>query len=192
MKFNYYSLETCHEAKGLVVVVDVIRAFTTSAVALARGAREILPVGTVEEALEYKRNHPGALAFGEVGGIPPQGFDFGNSPTHTDALDLQGRTIVQRTSAGTQGIVRSRMAQHLVAASFVVAKATVKYIQALQALHNYEIPNQSNAPILPLLRLLCLHAINQKFCLRILHIFRMKQKKLQPGFCLHYLFPHME
>jgi 2-phosphosulfolactate phosphatase len=71
------------------------------------------------------------LVFGEVGGIPPQGFDSGNSPTHTSALDLNGRTIVQRTGAGTQGVVRSRQADQMVAASFVVAGATVKYIRGL-------------------------------------------------------------
>jgi 2-phosphosulfolactate phosphatase len=132
MKFHYFNLETCHEAMGLVVVIDVIRAFTNAAVAFSRGAREIHPVSTVEEALEFKRQTPGALACGEVGGIPPEGFDFGNSPTHTDALDLCGRIIVQRTSAGTQGIVRSTHASQMVAASFVVAGATVKYIQTIQ------------------------------------------------------------
>lgn len=131
MKFHYFKLETCHQAMGLVVVIDVIRAFTNAAVAFSRGAKEIHPVGTVEEALEFKRQNPGSLACGEVGGIPPEGFDFGNSPTLTDALDLRGRTIVQRTGAGTQGIVRSLQASQMVAASFVVASATVAYIQSI-------------------------------------------------------------
>jgi 2-phosphosulfolactate phosphatase len=132
MKFRYFNLETCHEAKGLVVVVDVIRAFTNAAVAFSRGAKEIHPVGTVEEALQFKRQNPGALACGEVGGVPPDGFDFGNSPTLTDTLDLGGQVLVQRTGAGTQGIVRSRQASQMVAASFVVARATMKYIQAIK------------------------------------------------------------
>jgi 2-phosphosulfolactate phosphatase len=132
MKFHFYNLETCHEATGLVVVVDVIRAFTNAAVAFSRGAVEIHPVGTVEQALDFKRKNPLALVCGEVGGMPPEGFDFGNSPTHTDALDLAGRIIVQRTSAGTQGIVRSSHANQMVAASFVVARATVNYIQTIQ------------------------------------------------------------
>lgn len=131
MKFHYFNLENCHQATGLVIVIDVIRAFTNAAVAFSRGAKEIYPVGTVEEALEFKRQYPGSLACGEVGGIPPEGFDFGNSPTLTDALDLRGQTIVQRTGAGTQGIVRSLQAGQMVAASFVVAGATVEYIHAI-------------------------------------------------------------
>src|SRR5215468_11645514 len=106
MKFHYANLETCHTATGLVIVIDVIRAFTNAAVIFSRSAREIYPVSTVEEALEFKRQIPNSLASGEVGGLPPEGFDFGNSPTQTNAFDLNGRIIVQRTGAGTQGAVR--------------------------------------------------------------------------------------
>jgi len=132
MKFKYTDLETCHEATGIVVVIDVIRAFTNAAFAFSRGVKEIYPVSTVQEALKFKAEVPNSMACGEVGGMPPEGFDFGNSPTHTDTLDLQGRVLVQRTGAGTQGIVRSINADSLVAASLVVAKATLKYIHNLQ------------------------------------------------------------
>jgi 2-phosphosulfolactate phosphatase len=129
MKFHYTNLETCHETTGMVVVIDVIRAFTNAAYAFSRGAKEIYPVSTVEEALHFKTQYPDALVCGEVGGFPPEGFDFGNSPTQTSTLDLSGRVIVQRTGAGTQGVVRSICADALVAGSFVVADATVKHIR---------------------------------------------------------------
>src|SRR5512135_2299917 len=107
MKFHYTNLETCHTATGLVVVIDVLRAFTNAAFAFSRGAKEIYPVNAVEEALQFKAGTPNSLACGEVGGLPPEGFDFGNSPTQTNTLDLKGCALIQRTSAGTQGIVRS-------------------------------------------------------------------------------------
>jgi len=132
MKFHYTNLETCYTATGMVVVVDVIRAFTNAAFAFSRGADRIYPVSGVDEALEFKRLNPEVLVFGEVGGIPPAGFDSGNSPTHTETLDLTGRVIVQRTGAGTQGVVRSVQATAMVAASFVVTSVTVKYIQRLR------------------------------------------------------------
>ena len=131
MKFHYTNLETCHEATGVVVVIDVIRAFTNAAFAFSRGAKEIYPVSKVREALQFKAENPNSLACGEEGGIPPEGFDFGNSPTQTRTLDLQDRIIVQRTGAGTQGIVRSVNADIILAASFVVANATTRYIQML-------------------------------------------------------------
>ena len=131
MKFHYTNLESCHEASGMVIVIDVIRAFTNAAFAFSRGAKEIYPVSKVKEALKFKAEIPDSLACGEVGGMPPEGFDFGNSPTQTKALDLNGRVIVQRTGAGTQGIVRSVNANTLLAASLVVATATVTHIRKL-------------------------------------------------------------
>lgn len=131
MKFHYTNLETCHTATGVVVVIDVIRAFTNAAFAFDRGAREIYPVSTVEEALQLKAETPNALVCGEVGGVPPVGFDFGNSPTQTRQLDLSEKVIVQRTGAGTQGIVRSIQAETMLAASLVVASATANYIRNL-------------------------------------------------------------
>jgi|SRR5687768_3111599 len=128
MRFSYTNLETCHEARGMVVVIDVIRAFTNAAYAFSKGAKEIYPVSTVEEALQFKAQFPEVLVCGEVGGIPPEGFDFGNSPTQTHLLDLSDRIIIQRTGAGTQGIVRSMNGNTIFAASLVVAHATVLHI----------------------------------------------------------------
>jgi 2-phosphosulfolactate phosphatase len=131
MNFRYTNLETCQTATGLVVVIDVIRAFTNAAFAFSRGAKEIYPVSTVEEALKFKAEVPNSMACGEFGGIPPQGFDFGNSPTHTNTLDLNGRILVQRTGAGTQGIIRSVKADVMLAASLVVANTTIRHIHNL-------------------------------------------------------------
>ena len=56
MNFHYTNLETCHEAAGLVIVIDVIRAFTNAAFAFGQGAECILPVSGVEEALELRES----------------------------------------------------------------------------------------------------------------------------------------
>jgi len=131
MKFLYTNLETCHEATGIVVVIDVLRAFSNAAYAFSRGAKAIYPVGSVEEAFKLKAELPNALAAGEVGGLPPKGFDFGNSPAQTTELDLTNKVIVQSSGAGTKGIVRSVKAETMLAASFVVAGPTINYIHKL-------------------------------------------------------------
>ncbi|HEX5837163.1 MAG TPA: 2-phosphosulfolactate phosphatase [Anaerolineales bacterium] len=128
MNFHYTSLDDCHMAKGVVIVIDVLRAFSTAAYAFSQGAIEIVLVSTVEEALSLKEMIPASRAMGEVGGLPPAGFDFGNSPTHISQEDLSGITLIQRTGAGTQGAVRSQMADVMLASSFVVAEATVKHV----------------------------------------------------------------
>lgn len=131
MQFFRYTLEDCHQATGLVVVIDVLRAFSTAAYAFAAGARESILVADVAEALELRRRYPGSLAMGEVEGKPVEGFDFSNSPSDLLGKDLQGRLMIHRTSSGTQGVVRSLGASHLVASSFCVASATVRRILSL-------------------------------------------------------------
>ena len=114
---------------GAVVVVDVLRAFTTAAYALAAGARHIYLVAGVEEALAFKAALPGTLAMGEEHGRRPDGFDFANSPTEVAAADLRDRVIVQRTSSGTQGVVAARSATRLWCASLACASATATAVR---------------------------------------------------------------
>ncbi|KPV49729.1 hypothetical protein SE17_30955 [Kouleothrix aurantiaca] len=123
--------DTCGDATGAVVVIDVIRAFTTAAFAFAAGAAEILLVSTVEEALALRDRFPGSYVMGEVDGLPVKGFDFSNSPGDLFGRDFQGARFIQRTSAGTQGVVRSIGAEPLLASSFVVAGATARFVRQL-------------------------------------------------------------
>jgi 2-phosphosulfolactate phosphatase len=126
------TLDSCHEATGAVVVVDVLRAFTTTAFAFHRGAKEIVLVSTVEEAFELRARHPDCLLMGEVKGRPIDGFDFPNSPAALALEDLTDRRLIQRTTAGTQGIVRSTRAEPLFAASLCVASATASLLGDLK------------------------------------------------------------
>jgi 2-phosphosulfolactate phosphatase len=113
---------------GVVVVVDVLRAFTTAAYAIAGGANAVWLVATVDEALVLAREIPHALTMGEDGGVRPDVFDFSNSPVHVSEADVAGRDLIQRTSAGTQGAVAAHDANRLFAASLVCASATADAI----------------------------------------------------------------
>ncbi len=130
MQINRATLKDCAEAEGTVVAIDVLRAFTTAAFAFAAGAERILLVGTMEEALALQKDFPDALLMGEADGLSIEGFDFGNSPAELLEARLDGRTLIQRTSAGTQGIVKSERAGMLLAAALTNASATARYIEA--------------------------------------------------------------
>jgi 2-phosphosulfolactate phosphatase len=132
MKFSYFTNEDCYHADGVVVVIDVLRAFSTAAYAFGAGAESITLVSEVNEALVLKAKMQNALVMGEVNGVKPGKFDYGNSPTEIVRQNLTGRHMIQRTSAGTQGVVRSLKAEKLFTASFVVADATVCAIQHLE------------------------------------------------------------
>jgi 2-phosphosulfolactate phosphatase len=113
-------------AEGAVVVIDVLRAFTVSAFALAGGARECLLLPTVDEARRLAAATPGAVISAEDNTLPIAGIDISNSPTQIRQTDLRGRTLVQRTSAGTPVINAVRRDLDIYAGSFVVARATAQ------------------------------------------------------------------
>jgi 2-phosphosulfolactate phosphatase len=128
MKFNRATLETCSEAAGTVVVIDVLRAFTCAAFAFAAGAKEIILMQETADAFALQRKMPGVFLMGEVDGFPIDGFDYGNSPAALMNLDLTGHQLIQRTSRGTLGVVRSTGADMILTSSFCCAKATAETI----------------------------------------------------------------
>src|SRR5690242_1304720 len=123
--------EQAAEARGVVIVIDVIRAFSVAAYAFAGGARALWLVRTVKEAFALRAPAPDALLAGEVGGRLIAGFDFDNSPARMAAADVGGRLIIQRTGAGTQGAVGAGAATHLLLAALVNARATATYARTL-------------------------------------------------------------
>lgn len=114
------------------MVIDVLRAFTVGALALDAGACVIQCVATIDEALALRSATTDSLAMGERDGRPVPEFDLGNSPSRLHGADVAGRTLVQRTSAGTQGLVAAApTAAHLFAASFLCAGATARALRTL-------------------------------------------------------------
>lgn len=124
-----YDVSGAKKAKGIVVVVDILRAASLTAQFLHKNAKYIIPVSTKEEAFEYKKNNPTYRLAGEENGIPIQGFDHSNSPSEVDHLDFTDTVIIHRSTQGTQGLVHAKQADELIFGSFSVVSAIVKYIQ---------------------------------------------------------------
>ncbi|GAA2716709.1 2-phosphosulfolactate phosphatase [Actinoplanes palleronii] len=113
---------------AVVVVVDVIRAFTTAAVAFERGATDIVCVPSVEAGRAFRRAHPDRLLAGETSGLRPADFDFGNSPAEMATARLDGRGLIQATTNGTRGLARHRNPAALLAVSAANVGATARWI----------------------------------------------------------------
>jgi 2-phosphosulfolactate phosphatase len=102
------------------VVIDVLRATTTIAHALAAGAKAVVPCGEVEQARQVAlRLGADALLAGERGGLPIPGFDLGNSPAEFTAQRVEGKTIVFTTTNGTRALLRCTGAEDVLLAAFV-------------------------------------------------------------------------
>jgi len=116
-------------AKGIAVIIDVFRAFSFEAYAFHNGVEKILPVATSEECFDMKNNNPSLILAGEINGKIIEGFDYGNSPSEIEKINFKGKTIVHRTSAGTQGLVNAFNADEILTGSLVNAKAIANYIR---------------------------------------------------------------
>ena len=119
-------MDGARRARGVVVVIDVLRSFTVSAYALAGGARECLLVATTAEARALHDSIPGSLICVEEDALPVPGIPISNSPTQIHAANVKDRTLVQRSSAGTTVMAAVESADELFAASLVVARATAR------------------------------------------------------------------
>ena len=122
-------LRDARKARGTVIIIDVFRAFTTAAVAFSRGANKIVLVAEVDEALALRDRGVGEICMGEVDGMRPPGFDFGNSPHELSTADVHGKTLIQSTRAGTVGVSAAANADVIYGGSLVIAEATVKAIR---------------------------------------------------------------
>jgi 2-phosphosulfolactate phosphatase len=90
---------------GTPVVADIFRATSNIVTMLMKGAEEVVPVDEVNKALLLKKE--GYLLFGEDNLNPIEGFDYGNSPTETAGLELEGAKIALKTTNGSGAILRA-------------------------------------------------------------------------------------
>ncbi|WAL93300.1 2-phosphosulfolactate phosphatase [Streptomyces sp. Je 1-369] len=127
MNSHFVGIAELVETPPVAVVVDVMRAFTVAAWAFAQGAEKIVLAESLDEALALKAAHPAWVALKD--GPPAPGFDVVNSPGLLRSVDLGGRTVVQKTTAGTVGALAVKEASLVLCASFVVAEATARLLR---------------------------------------------------------------
>ncbi|HEX6639719.1 MAG TPA: 2-phosphosulfolactate phosphatase [Thermoanaerobaculia bacterium] len=105
----------------VAVVIDVLRATSVIAQAVASGARVIYPAGTIEEAVRLGQtlDRSELILCGERGGLRIEGFDLGNSPLEFTPDAVDDRTLVMSTTNGTPALVAALPARRTITASFL-------------------------------------------------------------------------
>jgi len=120
------------------VVFDVLRATSTFVTALHHGAKAIIPVSEIAEAIALKnskleiKNSKSILLGGERNGVRISAggidFDLGNSPREYTPEKVRGKTIVSTTTNGTRALRACANAQTVLAASFLNLTATAEFL----------------------------------------------------------------
>lgn len=131
MDAHFLGIADLAEVPSVAVVVDVMRAFTVAAWAFGQGAEKIVLAESLDEALALKARHPDWVALKDGPSAP--GFDAVNSPGLLRSIDLAGRTVVQKTTAGTVGALAVKEAPLVLCASFVVAEATARLLRTRES-----------------------------------------------------------
>lgn len=121
------------------VVFDVLRATSTFVTALHHGAKAVVPVSEIAEALALRQKQPDVLLGGERDGVRIRAaqtgdidFDLGNSPREYTPEKVRGKTIVSTTTNGTRALRACTGAQMVLAASFLNLTATAQFIRRIQ------------------------------------------------------------
>src|SRR5208283_2799317 len=124
------------------VVFDVLRATSTFVTALHNGAKAIIPVSEISEAVAIRKAQSDVLLGGERDGVKIRAsqtggidFDLGNSPREYTPEKVRGKTIVSTTTNGTRALRACTGAQAVLAASFLNLTATAQFIRRLQPSH---------------------------------------------------------
>ena len=119
------------EASGVVVIIDVFRAFSCAPILFWLGIKRLILEPNPERALALKTGDD-VILVGELDERPIPGFDIGNSPSEIINRGrgfFQDKTVIQRTTAGVQGVKAALQATNTVLlGSFVIARSTALFI----------------------------------------------------------------
>lgn len=124
-------VEGARSAEGITVIIDVFRAFSTACYTYDSGALRLIATEEVEEAFNLKKSYHNSVLVGERDEKRIKGFDFGNSPTEIIKANLEGKTAILTTTAGTNGLLNAINASSLITGSFVNAGSVIKYINTI-------------------------------------------------------------
>jgi len=118
------------QREDAIIVIDVLRCSSTIIVALANGAKGIIPAKTLREARAYRQEHPEFMLAGERRGLKPKGFDLGNSPLEFSPEAMKGKHIILTTTSGTKAISSAKNGRKVLVGAFLnvgaVVEATLK------------------------------------------------------------------
>ncbi|MGD0343312.1 MAG: 2-phosphosulfolactate phosphatase, partial [Bacteroidales bacterium] len=105
--------------------------FSTACYAFDSGASRVIATNTAEKALLLKEQYHNPVLAGERDEKKIEGFDLGNSPTEIIKIDLNGKTLILTTTAGTKGLLNAARAEMIITGSLVNAGAVARYIRSL-------------------------------------------------------------
>ncbi|SJZ88237.1 2-phosphosulfolactate phosphatase [Selenihalanaerobacter shriftii] len=116
----------------VTVAIDTFRATTTIVTALSNGAKEVIPVKSVEEALNYNTQDEDIVVAGERSGEKMPELDLGNSPLSYTEKIIKGKKLVLTTTNGTKMLLNLKDSKQIIIASIINLKAVAQEINEIK------------------------------------------------------------
>jgi 2-phosphosulfolactate phosphatase len=131
--FSPNGLDELYFTGKTTVVIDVLRASSTIVTALQNGAKEIVPVASVEFAVKVSGGMFGGqtLLGGERNTKKIEGFALGNSPLEYSTEVVNGKSIIFFTTNGSKAVVKAKFSQNLFICSFLNLNAVANHLAKL-------------------------------------------------------------
>jgi 2-phosphosulfolactate phosphatase len=131
--FSPVGVDELSFAGKTTVVIDVLRASSTIVAALTNGAREIVPVASVEFAVKVSGGMFGGqtLLGGERNTKKIEGFALGNSPLEYTPENVKGKTIILFTTNGSRAVVKAKFSENLFVCSFLNLTSIAKHLLSI-------------------------------------------------------------
>lgn len=130
--FVYYTpeLTPAGATPDCAIAVDVLRATSTMATALAAGAEAVQVFSDLDKLMQVSETWAPEkrIRAGERGGATVEGFDFGNSPLDCTPERVSGRRLFISTTNGTRALMRVQHAPTVLAAALINRQAVVQHV----------------------------------------------------------------
>lgn len=116
--------------RHVVVLIDVLRTCTVAPLLFDRGASQIELTPSLRRALAA--GGEGRLLVGERQGVPPEGFNYGNSPAQLAKLDMTGRQVVMVSENAPRWLGLLGDADEVLLGSLINAAAVADLVAGLE------------------------------------------------------------
>jgi len=141
-RFDSKDIEEVDLKNSVCGVIDTIRATSTIATILGCGGKEVIIAGNKRQAFIFKKIFNDYILCGEEDGLPPKGFDYGNSPLEISRLDVKDKGFIMMTTNGTQSIFKARECNEV----FVLSILNMNY--TVNAMIEYALKNKNDITLL--------------------------------------------
>ena len=138
-KFSPESLIEVDIRNCVCAVIDVIRATSTIATMIGCGSKKVIISGDKIQAFKLKKVFTDYILCGEVGGLPPKGFDYGNSPLEISNLNIKSKNFILMTTNGTRSFFKVSNCKSVFSLSILNLNHTMDQIINLANKNNYDI-----------------------------------------------------